>query len=287
MGVTRIVISALAAIGLIQAALLSSAEPALAQKRVALVIGNDRYPNLPPERQLLKAVNDAEAVGNTLARLGFEVIRGSNLGRQAMIDKLSDLTARVEAGDTALVFYAGHGVAIGGVNYLVPSDVPRVVDGAEARVRGGSIAEGDIVAELQGKGVRVAVLVIDACRDNPFPRSGGRSVGNTRGLADARPARGVFTLYSAGIGQTALDRLEPNDPNRNSVFTRVFVEQLAKPGLHLSDLAVEVRERVAEIALKAKNRPAARSRTSRRRPITIRPSAGASILPACRRLLPP
>ncbi len=97
------------------------------------------------------------------------------------------------------------------------------------------------------------MLVIDACRDNPFPRTGTRMIGNTRGLAGPSLARGVFVLYSAGSGQTALDRLGKNDPNRNSVFTRVFVEHLAKPGVHLGDLAVEVREKVAVIALNAKN----------------------------------
>ena len=126
-----------------------------------------------------------------------------------MIDKLADLTARVEAGDTAarLLCRPWRG------------DRRRQLSGAERRAARGRMArkracaaarsrKADIVAELQGKCVRVALLVIDACRDNPFPRSGGRSIGNTRGLADARPARGVFTLYSAGIGQTALDRLE-------------------------------------------------------------------------------
>ena len=104
---------------------------------------------------------------------------------------------------------------------------------------------------MQGRSVRVALLVIDACRDNPFPRAAGRSIGNTRGLADAKPARGIFTLYSAGIGQTALDRLGGSDTAHNSVFTRIFAEQLKRPDLHLGDLAVEVRERVAELALKA------------------------------------
>jgi uncharacterized caspase-like protein len=136
-------------------------------------------------------------VGETLARLGFEVIRGRDLGRQALIDKLAEFTARVEAGDTALFFYAGHGAAIGGVNSLVPGDAPAATAGAEARVRGASVAEGDVIAEIQAKGARVAVLVLDACRDNPFPRAGTPTVGNTRGLADAQPARGVFTLYSA------------------------------------------------------------------------------------------
>jgi hypothetical protein len=227
------------------------ATPAIAEKRIALAIGNDLYPNLPADRQLRKAANDATTIAGTLRSLGFEVIVGTNLGRQAMIDKLAEFTARLQPGDTAALFFAGHGVAIAGVNYLIPSDVPAVTEGAEARVRGASLAEPDLIAELQARSVRVALLVIDACRDNPFPRAAGRSIGNTRGLADAKPARGIFTLYSAGIGQTALDRLGGNDAAHNSVFTRIFAEQLKRPDLHLGDLAVEVRERVAELALKA------------------------------------
>jgi hypothetical protein len=246
----RRILSIAQSIAIVLFALFSLAPPALAEKRVALVIGNDRYANLPT---LQKAVNDADAVSNTLARLGFEVILGRDLGRQGMIDKLAEFTARLDAGDTALFFYAGHGVAIGGINYLVPTDMPAATAGSEVRVRGSSIAEPDIVAEIQARGVRVAVLVLDACRDNPFPRAGTRALGNSRGLADARPASGVFTLYSAGIGQSALDVLEPNDKNPNSVFTRVFVEQLARPGLHIADLAIEVREKVAEIARTARN----------------------------------
>jgi branched-chain amino acid transport system substrate-binding protein len=232
--------------------LTAFAVEAQAEKRVALVIGNDRYPALASSQQLQKAVNDAESVGDALSKLGFQVIRGRNLGRQGMIDKISEFTQTIAAGDIAAFFYAGHGVAIGGTNFLLPSDVPNATPEAEGRVRGASIAEADVIAEIQAKGVRVAFLVIDACRNNPFPRSGTRSIGNTRGLADAKPVRGVFTLYSAGIGQEALDRLEPNDKNRNSVFTRIFVQELAKPQ-HLGDLAVEVREKVAELALKARN----------------------------------
>ncbi|MBT1516100.1 caspase family protein [Bradyrhizobium sp. SRL28] len=228
-----------------------AATPAVAEKRIALAIGNDLYPNLPADRQLKKAANDATTIAGTLRSLGFEVIVGTNLGRQAMIDKLAEFIARLQPGDTAALFFAGHGVAIAGVNYLIPSDVPAVTEGAEARVRGASLAEPDLIAELQARSVRVALLVIDACRDNPFPRAAGRSIGNTRGLADAKPARGIFTLYSAGIGQTALDRLGGNDAAHNSVFTRIFAEQLKRPELHLGDLAVEVRERVAELALKA------------------------------------
>lgn len=238
---------------LLMAAVIAVALPAtsaFADKKVALVVGNDRYTNLPPQRQLQKAVNDAEAVGDRLAKLGFTVVRGKNLDRQGFIDRLATFTAQLEAGDTAVFFFAGHGVAIDGVNYLLPSDVPA---DSESRVRGNSISEGIIVSEIQARNARVALLVLDACRDNPFPRSGTRSLGNTRGLADAKPVRGVFTIYSAGIGQSALDRLEKNDSDKNSVFTRVFIQQLGRTDLHLSDLAVEVREKVAELALRAKD----------------------------------
>src|SRR5580700_2118806 len=84
--------------------------PSFAEKRVALVIGNDRYANLPADQQLRKAVNDARAVGDTLGTLGFEVVRGENLGRQALLAKFDEFTQRIEPGDTAFFFFSGHGV---------------------------------------------------------------------------------------------------------------------------------------------------------------------------------
>jgi hypothetical protein len=83
---------------------------------------------------------------------------------------------------------------------------------------------------------------------NPFRRPDVRSVGGERGLGRIEPVRGVLTLYSAGIGQTALDRLGDADTNPNSVFTRVLVPALGRPGVHLGDLAVEIREEVARLA---------------------------------------
>jgi uncharacterized caspase-like protein len=97
--------------------------PGHAEKRVALVIGNDRYANLPADQQLLKAVNDSRAVGDALGKLGFEVIRGQNLGRQALVDKFDEMTRKISPGDVAFFFFAGHGVAIGGGNYILPADV--------------------------------------------------------------------------------------------------------------------------------------------------------------------
>src|SRR5262249_39677426 len=105
-----------------------------AEKRVALVVGNNLYSNLAADQQLQKAVNDAGAVGDALTRLNFEVMRGENLGRQALVDKLAELTGGLGPGDMASFFFAGHGVAIGGGNYVLPSDVPNVQEGQETRL---------------------------------------------------------------------------------------------------------------------------------------------------------
>src|ERR1700730_7372711 len=97
--------------------------PAYAQNRIALVIGNDSYPNLPADKQLAKAANDARAVGDALEKMGFSVVRGENLDRQGMVDRIFEFTRKIRPGDRAVMFYAGHGVSISGGNYLLPSDV--------------------------------------------------------------------------------------------------------------------------------------------------------------------
>jgi hypothetical protein len=232
--------------------------PSYAEKRVALVIGNNVYSNLPADQQLQKAVNDARAVGDALSGMGFQVIRGENLGRQALLAKFDELTQRLEPGDTAFFFFAGHGVAVGGGNFILPADVPNVGPGQDMLLARASLGENDIVSDLQARGVRVAVVVLDACRNNPFKRPGVRAVGSDQGLGRIEPVRGVFTLYSAGIGQMALDGLGDADRNPNSVFTRVFAPALARRGVDLKELATEVREEVARLAASVRHdqRPA-------------------------------
>src|SRR5262245_14499998 len=99
------------AIAIACASILFGVSAAVADKRVALVVGNDLYTNLPADQQLRRAVNDARAVGEALDRLGFEVIRGENLNRQDLVEKLDQLSRKVSQGDTALFFFAGHGVS--------------------------------------------------------------------------------------------------------------------------------------------------------------------------------
>jgi hypothetical protein len=223
----------------------------MAEKRVALVVGNDEYPSLGADEQLLKAVNDANAVGDALAKIGFDVTRGENLSRAGMLASLLSAADKLEPGDLAFFFYAGHGVTIDGANYLLPSDIPPAAAGGEDLIKLSAVSESTVVSTLTARGVRVAMVVLDACRNNPFSQGGTRSFGGgTRGLT--RPAaietRGVFELYSAGIGETALDRLSDEDPDPNSVFTRILAPALATPGKSLLDIAYEVNEEVARLA---------------------------------------
>lgn len=234
----------LARIGLLVALCLAVAAP-VAAKTVALVVGNDAYRNVP---RLMKAVADARAMGETLTRLGFAVTVAEDLDRTAMSRALVDFDARIEPGDTALFFYAGHGFALDGENYLLPTDVPRAGPDDAELVRDASFAVSRIVERLQKRGASTAVLVLDACRDNPFARPGRRSLAGSRGLARIDPPQGVFVLFSAGSGQAALDRLSNADPDRNSVFTRVLLKSISAPGRSMVRVAKETQVAVRALA---------------------------------------
>ncbi|HEY6600846.1 MAG TPA: caspase family protein [Xanthobacteraceae bacterium] len=169
---------------------LIAAGPALAQKRLALVVGNNAYPNLGADKQLNNAISDARAVRDTLKGLGFEVLHGENLDRRALVDRLFDFTARLGKDDTAFFFFAGHGVSFSGANYLLPSDIPAPRAGGraeEGRLAEQAIAETTLIEQITAAGARVAVVVLDACRDNPLQAADRRSVGGTRGLAQSQP----------------------------------------------------------------------------------------------------
>jgi Caspase domain len=226
---------------------LISASPAHAGKRVALVIGNNAYENVPA---LQKAVNDSEAISQELAKLGFDVVSAENVGRRAMSRALVELESKIESGDTALIYFAGHGFAVDGTNYLLPVDVPAAGPGEEGLVRDASFAANGLSDRLQEKGAATVILILDACRDNPFALKGKRSIGLTRGLARMDPAEGMFVLFSAGQGQSALDRLSDTDENPNSVFTRTLLKELEEPGRSMVQIAKRTQSEVKELAAK-------------------------------------
>ena len=230
----------------IAASLLAFAAPAHAEKRVALVIGNNDYKNVP---KLQKAVNDARTMGETLKQLGFSVMVAENQTRQAFSETLLAFDKAVEPGDTAFFFYAGHGFEIAGQNFLLPTDVPAATEGQEELVRDASVLADRVIERLQNKKVRTAILVFDACRNNPFERAGTRAVAGGGGLAPmTQLPEGVFSVFSAGPRQTALDRLSNNDDNPNSVFTRTFAKELLQPGENLVQVAQHTRRIVSEMA---------------------------------------
>src|SRR5436309_2218965 len=228
------------------AALMMLAAPAHAEKRVALVIGNNDYKNVP---KLQKAVNDARTMGDTLKQLGFNVMVAENQSRQQFSQTLLAFDNAIEPGEPAFFSYAGHGFEIAGQKFLPPTDVPAASEGQEELVRDASILADRIIERLQNKKARTSILVFDACRNNPFERSGTRAVAGGGGLAPmTQLPEGVFSVFSAGPRQTALDRLSNNDDNPNSVFTRTFVKELTQPGVNLVQVAQRTRRLVSEMA---------------------------------------
>lgn len=225
-----------------------TASSAWAQNRVALVIGNNTYTKLAADKQLANAANDARAVSEALTRIGFKVTRAENLTREKMVDQLFNFAKSITAGDIVLVYFAGHGISINGANFLLPVDIQPLRAGEESKTRSVAFSEGDIIADIQERKPRVLVMLLDACRDNPFRQPGTRSIAAEPGLTRGREAEGVFSIYSAGFGQTALDRLSIDDKVANSLFTRVLIPALERPGVHLADMVIDLREEVGRLA---------------------------------------
>jgi hypothetical protein len=222
---------------------------ALAQKRVALVIGNDAYRHVTPLR---KAANDADRVAKTLKGLGFQVIAATNQDRRGMSDSLAAFERALGQGDTAFFFFAGHGFQIKGENYLLPTDIPMALAGEEEKVHENAFLARRIMDRIRNRGVRTTVVVLDACRNNPFERPGTRSLGGGGGLAAMR-GEGAFVIYSADENETALDYTSDDDRDPNSVFTRYFVKELETPGLSLVQVAKRTQANVIALALKHKH----------------------------------
>ncbi len=219
-------------------------------RSVGLVIGNNAYQNLEP---LKKAVGDAETFSALLTDKGFDrVFLKEDLTRQGIDEALAEFLSEIGPGDTAVFVYSGHGWSNGEQNFLVGIDAP--ASGSEEFLARISIplrnGANGVLDEIERKGAGLKVVVVDACRDNPFgPASGGTSVGQSSGLTELRepvPA-GTFIVFSAGAGQVALDRLGSDDVHPNSVFTRVLVP-LLQSDMPLSSAGKATQEEVAALA---------------------------------------
>ena len=210
------------------------------ERRLALVIGNDGYQSVP---KLLNARADASAMARQLEAAGFRVTVRFDLSERAMKDALRTFRTSVEGGDEVVVFFAGHGVQLGAANYLLPVDIR---GDSEEQVKDEAIPLQRILDDLSDRKARFSLAIVDACRDNPFKTS-GRSIGG-RGLAPAAAASGQMVIFSAGAGQQALDRLNDKDSDPNGLFTRIFLKEMARPGVSIDRVVRTVRNEVVQMA---------------------------------------
>jgi len=147
-------------------------------------------------------------------------------------------------------FFAGHGIEIETQNFLLPADIPLIKWGRDSQLRREAISLAEMMIDLKARKPGLSVVILDACRNNPFLPEGGRNLGPGRGglnSAQAAP-NGVFILYSAGAGETALDRLDGDGEEKNSVYTRRLLPLMTTEGLTLGELARRVREDVSLLA---------------------------------------
>ncbi|MBR0705366.1 caspase family protein [Bradyrhizobium liaoningense] len=218
-----------------------SVSAAKADRRVAFVVGNGSYKNVA---QLPNPPIDAKAMASTLRNVGFEVIEGSNLSRDQMTEKLLDFGRKAQGSDIALFYYAGHGIAVSGTNYLLPVDADIK---SEMDVKLGAAINIDLTLEQTMGDAKVKLVFLDACRDNPFAakiksNSATRSVNVQSGLAEMKSGEGTLIAFATGPGQTALDGQEGN----NSPFTRALIDNITKPGIEIQQAMTAVRAQVNE-----------------------------------------
>jgi len=212
-----------------------AAPPARAQgeKRVALVIGNAAYKDAP----LQNPVNDARDMADRLRQLGFDVVMRENATRAHVASAIAEFTAKTTPASIALFYYAGHGIQVRGRNYLIPVDA--AIE-SESAVAFSAIDVGQIGDEIEQAGVRVRLIVLDACRNNPFEKK-LRGVGQSRGLAPMDAARGSLVAFATAPGSVAAD-----GDGANSVYTGALLKALAVPGLKAEDVFKRARLSVLE-----------------------------------------
>ncbi len=198
-------------------------------KRLALVIGNEAYPKWP----LKNPVNDAKAINQVLGDTGFQTSLILNGGLREIERAVDKFIGGLRPGDVAVVYYAGHGIQLNGENYIIPVDFD-AKDEADAKYVSYPLSR--IQERMENAGARLNVLVVDACRNNPFKSS--RAAGG--GLATMNSGRGTFIAFATGPGKVADD----NSGGSNGLFTSQLVTAIREPGLTLDQIFNRVREQV-------------------------------------------
>jgi uncharacterized caspase-like protein len=206
------------------------AAPALADKRVALVIGNSTYQNVA---RLDNPRNDARLMADTLQGLGFQLIGGAaqvDLDKPAFDAVLQKFGNAVQGADVALFYYAGHGVQVAGRNFLVPVAANPV---KEADVYLQMVDTNVVLSQMDGAGTKLNIVLLDACRNNPFGGRGLRATGG--GLAQMQAPGGTLISYATQPGNVAQD-----GDGSNSPYSKALATTMRKPGLGLFETFNEV-----------------------------------------------
>ena len=202
---------------------------ASAEPRVALVIGNGHYKQSP----LLNPLNDARAVAKALAESGFAVTEKEDLGQKDMQLALRDFGDAIKQGGVGLFYFAGHGVQVRGRNYLIPvdADIER-----EDEVAYNGLDAGQVLDKMDSAGNRLNIVILDACRNNPFARSFRSS---TSGLAQMEAPVGTLVAFSTAPGSVASD-----GQGENGLYTQHLLQSLGEPGVKIEDVFKRVRASV-------------------------------------------
>ena len=201
-------------------ALLLVAVPAHA-KRFALVVGNAAY----AEDRLTNPVNDALLMRKTLTELGFEVKLVQDGDRSTLLRALRDFEASIKKADVALFYFAGHGVQVEGNNYLIP--IKAALE-SESDVRDYAVDASSVLRRIEDAGAKVGLVVLDACRNNPFVRK-SRSL--DRGLNRMNAPTGTIVAYATAAGSVADD-----GSGKNGVYTEQLARYLLEPGLDIREV---------------------------------------------------
>ncbi len=206
-----------------------AAPPAQNGRRVALVAGNNAY----PKRPLVNPVNDARDFAAALkSDLGFETEVVVDTSLREMDAAIRRFTTKLRPGDTGLFYFSGHGVSVGGQNYLLPVSFNAE---SEAEVPYEAFPANRLRDMMASRGVRTSIIILDACRNNPYRTWRDGSSGLT-----SMTGAGAFVAFAADEGRTADD----NPRERNGLFTKHMLQAIREPGLKIGDVFDKVRERV-------------------------------------------
>lgn len=201
----------------------TSATTALADKRIALVVGNSAYVNIP---RLENPRNDAKLIADTLRTLGFTLVGGNaqlDLDKEGLDRAVQDFGGQLQGADVALFYYAGHGIGIRGTNFLVPVTANPI---READVDFQMLDSNLVLRQMEGAVAKLNIVILDACRNNPFSGRGLRS--SNAGLSQMQAPEGTMISFATQPGNVALDGADGNSP-----YTTALAQAIRKPGLDI------------------------------------------------------